>query len=183
MIWAQGCGGPPGDFNRLPRPAQKGAEDSSWATTVCRHKSLSFAHVFKPCKFKHSRDFKALKHKMWKSCTCAVCTLRAVSHSPRTPNWVLPLLAIKLTNTNKMMLQYPSWWEKLLVMSEQNVNRKQMYIIILDALALKVTMPNLLAVGVLNINPRKYRENHSLLLTELLCIFNKNESIFNLYSE
>ncbi len=68
-------------------------------------------------------------------------------------------------------------------MSEQNVNRKQMYIIILDALALKVTMPNLLAVGVLNINPRKYRENYLLLLTELLCIFNKNESIFNLYSE
>ncbi len=51
-----------------------------------------------------------------------------------------------------------------------------MCIIILDALSFKVTTPNLLAaVGVLNVNPRKLKkENHSLLLIELLCSFNKN---------
>ncbi len=57
-----------------------------------------------------------------------------------------------------------------------NWERNRMCIIILDALSFKVTTPNLLAaVGVLNVNPRKLKkENHSLLLIELLCSFNKN---------
>ncbi len=60
-------GGPPVISTDYPRPALKGAKDSWWATAVCRHESLSFAHIFKPCQFKHSRDFKAFKHKTWKS--------------------------------------------------------------------------------------------------------------------
>ncbi len=64
-------------------------------------------------------------------------------------------------------------------MSKVKVNsgeRNWMCIIIMDAFSLKVTATNLLAaVGVLNVNPRKLKkENHSLLLTELLCSFNNN---------
>ncbi len=57
-----------------------------------------------------------------------------------------------------------------------NWDKNWMCIIIVDGFSLKVSAPNYLAtVGVLNVNPRKWKkENHSLLLTELLCSFNNN---------
>ncbi len=103
-----------------------------------------------------------VQHAHWEPCLTAPNTeLSFASSCDLTDKYIQNYVAITVL---------VSIIEKLLVMSEQNVNRKQMCIIILDALSLNVTMPNL-AVGVLNVNPRKYRENHSLLLTELLCIF------------
>ncbi len=87
-----------------------------------------------------------------------------------TPN--LPLLALVPTNTHKIPV-LESMLEKTVgyVLSEIIWKRNQICIIILDTLSLKVTASNLLsAVGVLNVNPKKWKKE-SLLLTELLCSF------------
>ncbi len=46
----------------------------------------------------------------------------------------------------------------------------------MDALSLKVTAPNLLelSVSLMLIQENEKKDNHSLLLTELLCSFNNN---------
>ncbi len=66
------------------RPAWKDVQDSWWATAAHRHERLSFACVFKPCQFKHAKEFKAFKHKTRKSWTEYWCDVfgaqRAASH-------------------------------------------------------------------------------------------------------
>ncbi len=65
IIGAHGWGGgsPPAISTDWLRPAQ----DSWWATAARRHKSLSFACVFKPCQLKHSKEFNALNARRGKA--------------------------------------------------------------------------------------------------------------------
>ncbi len=86
-----------------------------------------------------------------------------------TPN--LPLLALVPTNTYKIPV-LESMLEKTVgyVLSEIIWKRNQICIIILDTLSLKVTASNLLsAVGVLNVNPKKWKKE-SLVLTEFVVL-------------
>ncbi len=53
------------------------------ATAARRHESLSFACVFQPCPFKHSKEFKAFKHKTWKSPNEYSCHVRCTRREPR----------------------------------------------------------------------------------------------------
>ncbi len=49
------------------RQPNKDDQDSLRATAASRHESLIITRVFKPCQFKHSKEFKAFKHKTLKS--------------------------------------------------------------------------------------------------------------------
>ncbi len=84
------------------------------------------------------------------------------------------------TIQNPVKIPWESFLGKKLSVMSWKRNRLCIIIfnVIFDALCLKVTAHHLLAaVGVLNVNPRKWKkENHSLLLTELLCSFNKKLS-------
>ncbi len=88
------------------------------------------------------------------------------SQSASTPNSLL--LALVPTNTYKIPV-LESILEKTLgyVLRESSWERNRMCIIILEALSLKVTAPNLLELLVFFL--MKIKENQSLLLIDLLC--------------
>ncbi len=85
------------------------------------HESLSFARVFKPCQFKHSKECKAFKQKKWKSwieysfeLNWVPCTRREprLTDSNTEPSSPLPPPAPERTNTNRSLnIQTEKMWK------------------------------------------------------------------------
>ncbi len=70
LVGAHGWGEAPGNINRLAEASLNrcsGQLMGHCCASARHHESLSFACVFKPCQFKNSKEFKAFKHKTWKS--------------------------------------------------------------------------------------------------------------------
>ncbi len=89
IIGAHGWGG-------SPRRSQKDAQE---LTGHCCASSRKLARVFQPCQVKHSKEFKAFKHKTWKSSNYYVSNRLNTEFAS----------SCSCTDKYKIMSKYPSW--------------------------------------------------------------------------
>ncbi len=104
ILGSHGWGGAPrrSQPNEASLKRRSGQLTGHCCVSVTSHDSLSFARVFQPCHFKHSKEFKAFKQKMRKSWTEYMCTMfgaHAESRVSRTETPSSPSRHLNETNT------------------------------------------------------------------------------------